>query len=116
MNENFETVRKYSKKGTPYLEWQNIPGDRILREEHVGRRVWIAGEPSSTFRILCDIHHKGDKGWLDCDGYTAKTFNSHTRCVTTLSCRLHPSEYLSVDLASMVDIKEYDNNCKYNCK
>ena len=90
--ENFNIIEVQDAKGVPYLQWENIPLSSTLGIYHIGKRVWLAGDYSSKFKFLYQVHLEGSKGWPNESGFTIKTNEGYTQFVNENSCRLHPLE------------------------
>jgi len=89
--ESFRT-KQVEGKNVKYWVWCKIPDEHILTEEHIGKRVYVAGYLKSEKFILKKIHHAGEKYWPE-DGYDIE--DKYTkRCFSKPEVRLHPFEYI----------------------
>lgn len=91
--ENFETVERKSPSGFTYHSYVDIKESSKLNEDHVGKRVMVAGHKVTAKFYLKEVHHKGDKYHRDHDAFTLKTDRGITRVFYAEQCRLHPAEY-----------------------
>jgi len=91
--ENFETVERKSPSGFTYQTYVDIKDSSKLKEEHLGKRVMVAGFKVTSKFYLRGVHKKGDPGQKDSDSYTVRTDRGIERCFHADSCRLHPAEY-----------------------
>lgn len=91
--ENFEVIDQKSPSGFTYQSYVDIKPSSILNEEHIGKRVMVAGYKVTSKFYLKAVHKKGDQYHRESDAYTLKTDKGITRCFYAEQCRLHPSEY-----------------------
>ena len=91
--ENFEVVDRQSPSGFTYKEYVDIKESSRLSEEHIGKRVMVAGFKITSKFYLKVMHRKGDKYHPDYDACTLKTDKFVDRIFNAGSCRLHPAEY-----------------------
>lgn len=103
MNENYNTLTKFSKNLIPFETWEFLIDEDVPNEEHIGKRVWLAGTSYQFYYELKKVHKKGDPMWKDFDGFTLIEDNGFTKCVETECVRLHP-----LTLRMLNRNKEYD--------
>ena len=74
-----------------YEVWSRISRDEKIKPEHVGKRVWVAGEFKTKKLYISSVHKKGEPGWPE-GGVTVKggTFN---RYYLLNKVKLHPEEF-----------------------
>lgn len=77
---------------TGFKIWSQIATEQKLKNEHLGKRVWVAGEFSTKERILKAIHKKGEKSWPEGGYEVYEPERGITRCYPLRKCRLHPKE------------------------
>ena len=102
--ENFDVIEITTENGCRYFQWKEIPIKAIPGIGLIGKRIWVAGELSTEIKYLYSVHFKGERYWPNEGGYVIKTHNGYTQHVGEYSCRLHPSEYSSID-----KVDEYDD-------
>ena len=91
--ELFTIIKRESKSGLSYKAYDNIKNSSILIDEHVGKRVMVAGLKTTAKFWLKGCHKKGDPQHPDGDTYTLIMKNGMSRCFYAEQCRLHPAEY-----------------------
>jgi hypothetical protein len=90
--ETFETVEFVTDSGFTDLVYKDIKESSVLTEEHIGKRVMVAGYKVPTKFWLKSVHKAGEPSHKY-DSYTLTTPNGVTRCFLSKKCRLHPCEY-----------------------
>ena len=90
--ENFETIEFVSPHGYTYPAYQEIKESSTLKEDHLGKRVMVAGFKIPTKFWLQKVHKAGEPGYPQ-DAYTIRTIDGMTRTFHANRCRLHPCEY-----------------------
>ena len=91
--EHFTTEITQSPSGFSYTIYDNIKDTSILLDEHIGKRVMVAGFKITTKFYLKACHKKGDQYHPTNDSYTLTDKNGRIRCFDAAACRLHPAEY-----------------------
>jgi len=91
--EHFTTEISQSHSGFSYTIYDNIRRQSVLTEEHIGKRVMVAGFKTTAKFYLKSCHIKGDKYHPDSNTYTLKDGSGRERCFYDAQCRLHPAEY-----------------------
>jgi glutamate dehydrogenase/leucine dehydrogenase len=91
--ENFDTVERRSPSGFAYQSYVEVKESSRLTEDHIGKRVMVAGFKVTSKFYLKKVHQKGDKYHRDSDAYTLRTDKGMERCFYADQCRLHPAEY-----------------------
>lgn len=92
MRESFSR-KQVQGKCTKYWIWDNVIEEHKPGEEHIGKRVYIAGYLKNEKFILKKIHISGEKYWPE-DGYTVEDVSGIKRCFQKQEVRLHPVEYI----------------------
>lgn len=77
---------------TGFSVWSKISSDHKLKKEHIGKRVWVAGEFSTKERILHKVHSKGSKFWPNGGFEVIEVDRGIIRNYPIQKCRLHPKE------------------------
>ena len=90
--ENFETTEWITPSGFKETLYKEIKESSILKEDHIGKRVMVAGYKIPTKFWLKGVHKAGEPGYKH-DAYTLLTTSGMTRCFYARKCRLHPCEY-----------------------
>lgn len=72
--------------------WCKISKDHKLKKEHIGKKVWVAGEFSTKQRILYKVHSKGTKFWPNGGYEVIESDTGMIRNYPIQKCRLHPKE------------------------
>ncbi len=90
--EIFETVKLEISSGFTDIVYKEIKESSILTEDHIGKRVMVAGYKVPTKWWLKAVHKAGDPSHKT-DAVTVRTPNCVTRCFLAEKCRLHPCEY-----------------------
>lgn len=83
---------KTKEISTGFKIWSQITADHKIKKEHIGKKVWVAGEFKTKERILVAVHRKGEKGWPEGGFSVYEPERGITRYYPTRKCRLHPSE------------------------
>ena len=91
--EHFTTMEQSSPSGFSYIVYDNIKDSSILKEEHIGKRVMVAGKKITDKFYLKKVHQQGDLYHPTDDAYTLRTKTGMERCFHANQCRLHPAEY-----------------------
>jgi hypothetical protein len=73
-----------------YTVWSRVNPEQKLGPEHVGKRVWVAGEFKTKKEFLKEFHQPGEKGWPE--GGVVVRGQSHDRYYYNQKVRLHPDE------------------------
>ena len=74
--------------------WSRVADDRKPKKEHIGDRVWVAGNTSTRNTTLLNIFKKGDKGWPEFGGYSLLEDGCKRRDLHKRTVRLHPSNFI----------------------
>jgi len=74
--------------------WSRVADDRKPNKEHIGDRVWVAGNTSSKKTTLLNIHRKGEKGWTEFAGYSILEEGGKCRDLHKRAIRLHPNNFI----------------------
>lgn len=90
--ENFAQHDIESPHGYSYPAWKEIKESSILTEDHIGKRVFVAGFKVPKKFWLMEVHKAGDPHHPQ-DAYTIRTIDGMTRTFHSDRCRLHPCEY-----------------------
>lgn len=72
--------------------WSQIASEHKLTQDHIGRKVWVAGEFSTKDRVLKAVHKKGEKSWPNGGYEVLETDRGIVRYYPLQKCRLHPKE------------------------
>ncbi len=91
--EIFSTLEAKSPSGLTYSIFKDIKDSSVLKEEHIGKRVMVAGFKTTAKFWLKECHTQGDPQHPLMDAYTLNTGTGMTRCFYAHQCRLHPAEY-----------------------
>ena len=114
--ENFSR-KEVEGKYTSYWIWDNIPENHIPTEEHIEKRVFIAGFLKTEKFTLKKIHYSGEKSWPE-DGYTVRDIYGQNRDFFKQEVRVHPEEYIikrakkKIILKKRVRIEDIKSNIK----
>ena len=90
--ENFEQKEIISPHGYTYPAYIDIKESSILKEEHIGKRVLVAGFKIPKKFWLFQVHKAGDPHHKS-DSYSVTTIDGIVRTFHKDRCRLHPCEY-----------------------
>ena len=74
-----------------YEVWSQIKKEQKISPDHVGKRVWVAGDFKSSKVFLKEYHKAGERGWKD-GGVVVKT-DGFDRSYYLQKVRLHPDEF-----------------------
>jgi hypothetical protein len=77
---------------TGFHIWSQISLGHKLNKEHVGKRVWVAGEFKTKERVLIAVHKKGERFWPEGGYEVHEVDRGITRYYPFRKCRLHPDE------------------------
>ena len=91
--EHFTTQELLAPSGFSYIAYDNIKDSSILKDEHIGKRVMVAGHKTTAKFYLKECHKKGDQYFPNSDAYTLRTKSGMDRVFYASQCRLHPAEY-----------------------
>jgi hypothetical protein len=83
---------KTKEVSTGFNVWSKISSDHKLSKEHIGKKVWVAGEFSTKERILYKVHSKGSKFWPNGGYEILEVDRGVIRNYPIQKCRLHPKE------------------------
>lgn len=72
--------------------WSQITQTHKLSKEHIGKKVWVAGEFKTKERILKAVHKKGEPMWPDGGFEVFEVDRGVMRYYPVQKCRLHPKE------------------------
>ncbi len=90
--EIFETVEHTTLSGLTDIVYKEIKESSILTEDHIGKRVMVAGFKVPKKWWLKAVHKAGEPSHKT-DSVTVRTPSGTTRCFLAEKCRLHPCEY-----------------------
>ena len=90
--ENFAQHDIISPHGYTYPAWKEIKESSILNEDHIGKRVFVAGFKIPKKFYLFKVHKAGDPHHKE-DAYSVTTIDGIIRTFHYDRCRLHPCEY-----------------------
>ena len=91
--EKFTTLESITPTGLSYTIYDSIKDTSILTQEHIGKRVMVAGFKTTSRFWLKSCHLKGEPQYPEMDAYTLQTKSGMMRCFYANQCRLHPGEY-----------------------
>jgi len=84
---------KVKEREMGYKVWDKISKKEQITSTDVGKKVWIAGEFKTKFRVIKSVHQPGEKGWLN-GGVTVDEYDTgRLRFYTNDKCRLHPDNF-----------------------
>lgn len=77
---------------TGFHVWSQISPEHKLSKEHIGKRVWVAGEFKTKERVLVAVHRRGEKFWPEGGYEVHEVERGITRYYPLRKCRIHPNE------------------------
>lgn len=52
---------KTKELNTGFHIWSQITTEHKLKKDHIGKKVWVAGEFKTKERVLLNVHQKGER-------------------------------------------------------
>lgn len=83
---------KTKELNTGFHIWSQITTEHKLKKDHIGKKVWVAGEFKTKERLLLNVHQKGERFWPEGGYEVYEVDRGITRYYPLRKCRIHPDE------------------------